>query len=243
MAKEKDITLIENYLAGRLTTAEVEAFERRLETEPTLAEALRVEQGMDLVLQAGRRDELNARMRSIREGKGQAKPQTPLWAWAAAASLALLVLVGLWQLLPGTTQEDLFDRHFSLYTTGGPVRATDPQSPFEIAWVDYLDGKYASAQAYFDSVEPGDSLFHRVRMYAAVCAIGRGELDDALRRLDVIAAEKGSPLHTEAQWYRGLVQLRREDWPSARAEFEKLAAEAPWYKAEAVKEILKTLEK
>lgn len=241
MVSEKDIAQILDFLAEKLSGEELQTFERRLAAEPELAAELKVQQGMQRVLRAGRREELDARMRRIRERKRQAKGRIPAWSYAAAAAIALVVLGGLWWLNAGSSREDLYAQHYSLYTLGGPVRSPEAVTPFEKAWESYIEGDFEKAQDYFDQVQPGDSLYMQVQLYGALCDLERGNFGYAQLRLQGIAQQLENPLRYDARWYVGLIYLKREEWKAALDVFKALQADKPRYRQAAVAEILSVL--
>jgi tetratricopeptide (TPR) repeat protein len=247
MNPETDIPLILDYLAGKLEGEALAAFEARVAAEPALAEELQVQEGMDKVLKAGRREELDARLRAVRarnhgNDAGNRSGKLPSWTWAAAAVVLLLVVIGVWRLGGSGGPEGLYGEYFERYTVGGPVRSPDgTESPFEVAWGQYLKGEYAAALAFFAGVQPDDSIYDRVQMYAGICELELGKLPEAKKRWESILAKNGNPFSDDARWYLGLTLLKMEDWKGAKGHFEAMQADWPGYRRAAVAAVLRGL--
>ncbi|MEM0999923.1 MAG: hypothetical protein AAGN35_22915 [Bacteroidota bacterium] len=251
MANEKDTALILDYLAGKLAGEARVQLEARLAAEPDLAEELAVQRGLNLVLKAGRRRDLEARMRKV---SAQVADEAPMEAqvrrvnWRGvgiAAAVLLLAVVGVFIYRGGgpMTPEALYAENFAPYTQGGPVRGTDPESAYEQAWEAYLGGEYAAAIPFFASVPPRDTIYPQVRVFLGVSHLGAGQPESARAVLGPIAGDPEAAYREVAAWYVGLSYLQEGQAKAAVDHFQQGEAAGFRYNWDRVRQLLQKMEK
>ena len=98
---------LELYLADAFPTADRAAFEQQMAENPDLMEEIRLQQGIDCLLESGRRIELEQELEQI----AQQHPYTPsLWQqpfrWGLIAAITLLVLCVVFLMRPKSDPEE-----------------------------------------------------------------------------------------------------------------------------------------
>ena len=240
---------LQNYRRDRLSAADRAALEKRLQSEPALAEELRRRRELQAAIgtsdTAGMKAELQAlEARLATPTKVMPLRRNRLRLWLAAASVALLVLAGGWlfrQFNTATGPADLYAAYYAPYPNAlAPVvRGETDLTPRERAMAAYEGGDYAGAAAQLAALpDPNlDSQF-----YQAVSLLGSARTGEAIELLERLSSERFD-YQSQAWWYLALANLRAERVGEARAALEALRASDGDYRTAEVATLLEALTK
>ncbi len=216
--------LIEQYLAGELEGEALRDFEAQLKSNPDLAKAVGEQRlthkAVDIYAQIKTKEQVKSLHEQVRQGRRRQRTlMIPL-----AASIALLIAVGLW-LFSGNntpTTDELVAANFDLY----PNRITtmgETDSLLAIAMEAYEEKEFETALRVFSEMPndlPEAALIH---LYGGVSYLGLHEPDNALLVLGRIGED--SPYREAARWYEALAYLEKQQTEEARTVLEQIVQE------------------
>lgn len=169
---DTDRRLITDYLAGNMAPEAAVAFEKRLNTEPDLADTVKDWRTLAQGFKAMRRAELESEVQqwaeSLPGGKqtGSAKvvslpkKRNTWWRYAVAAVLLALVAVAIWQLVPsGLGGQDLTAFSQSQYIAPAPAVERGSKTMLEEGVTAFETGNYTLATSALDAIPAEDSLY------------------------------------------------------------------------------------
>ncbi|MEZ4848731.1 MAG: hypothetical protein R3B93_08960 [Bacteroidia bacterium] len=235
--KDQDHQYISQYLAGALSASDKKAFEQRISNDPELANMVELYKGTDLLLKEAY---LHQEIGGILEGLEPPEEEEEIesesvgnlkqgrfssWYWGIAASLVLLVGVGIWYMLRPPLNERVFEEYFEVYLVGGPTRKDNDKqdySFFVAGWQYYETKRYEVAVEEFEKVSAESILFGRAEFFRGVSLLGLKRYKEAEEILTKIVDDESSALNIQAKWYLGLAYLGSGDVERARQLFEEL---------------------
>lgn len=221
---EELYTRIEDYLDDRLDATQRAAFEAEARADPALTEALaRLRETRERLARqwAGEKADadLAATLSRLGEQHFAAAPAGRptfrkfstfgrLAAWAAAASVALLLA---WVFWPSAREQRLYADYRRFPEAGFVTRSNDPaQTPLARATDAFNQGDYAEALALLQQrlqTPPDDP---EVRLFAALCQLELGRTREAAAAFEQIRATPGA-WAGEATWYLALTYLKEKN--------------------------------
>ena len=221
---------IEQYLTGKLSGGDLQAFEQEIKQDPGLeAEVSSYRQLIDGIeaagvsdfeqkLQTWERQILNEEAEKL-QGGAMIRPMWLRYAAVAAAVLALVAILFLYR--PGTEgpvdSETLFAQHFQpmedYLSLKGAARPED--SAMEL----YQAGKYHEALPLFEQVLKQDSIAPLFQLYAAIAYTADQQPDKAIRLLTPLT-EIHNSYSEPAEWYLALAELRAGNLDKARKQLQ-----------------------
>ncbi len=222
-------TIFEAYLKEQMSSGERSAFEERLANEPDLKEAFKEFKAAFLLIQLAGERELKGVLHEIHEEvageqapeKGRVIPiRRNIWI-AAAASVALLVAIFLFNSGPATTDE-LYAEHLSAYELPD-VSRDDSDDPWADFTLYYLDGDHSKALHALEIIPEGDTPKYLIELYRGICL----QLKEDPYPLGAVEAlgrtlASDNDFHDVALWYLGLAHMKLGDTVEAKRNFKKL---------------------
>lgn len=229
---------VEAYAENRLTGPEREAFEKRMAVDALLTQQVRnyllTRQAISDVL---REQRMRALMDQAETTLGERPERRIQLRWAAAASIALLVVAGGWYLLRSKASLPALAERYAVHESALPVLMTGPQdhrNELDPSMQLFGAGRYAQALAELDRLPTSDT----VAFFAGLCAVELGQ-DPSARFQPVIddstSGHRAKALYQLMLWHlkhdqradaASLLneQLRISDHPY-RKQLEELAAD------------------
>jgi len=231
---EKLSDKMDNYLKGRLSAAERQAFEAELsanealrsefETHKQLVQAVEME-GVQQLLNHLHEKHFAEQVSHQAGQKGRTVVFRPRRTWAglaAAASVALLLALGWWWQQPAS-QQALYDQYYSpaigLPTTLGI--SDDPQ--FVEGMISYKLGEYAAALENWRAIQGEKAANDTLQFYQGMAHLAIGEAATALEKLQPLAEPSTeSAWQSQATWYAALAWLKQGEAEKARPLLQRL---------------------
>lgn len=209
---EEELAYITRFLNGELDVAGVAAFERRLETDADWQQkVLEVKALLIGIREANLVDQLAAWRKETDPGKPMESgpPVRPLYRrWWVAASVAALILFGIWRNLSNPADERLYQTYFAP-DAGLPVPMSGMDTiryTFYDGMISYKEEKYADALAKWASV---GRVTDTIRYFSGIANMGLGQMGEAVAQLLQVSDDPHSAFNKEATWYLGLCYLRQ----------------------------------
>ncbi len=233
--------LIEQYLAGELEGEALLSFKEDLANDQALQAAVEQQRNthkaVDIYAQIRTKDQV----RALHEQVKLARRQQRRLVIPLAATIALLVAVGLWLFVGNSstqvTPDELVAANFDLY----PNRITtmgDTDSLLAEGMSAYEEQDFETALRVFSAMPndlPESDLIH---LYGGISYLGLHEPDNGLLVLGRI--EEGSPYREAARWYEALAYLQKKEITQARTILEEIVQEEA-YPGEKARQLLDNL--
>ncbi|MEL6673353.1 MAG: hypothetical protein AAFR61_14210 [Bacteroidota bacterium] len=231
--EDRDYQLIMQYRQGRLSPAEREVVEKRLAEDESFAKLLAQDQAADQWMEAAYEADLKAEVGEMLAEMAPPSKPAPIqtlspWMWGVAASVLLLVGLGIWYGMRPPEEERLFAEYYEPYLIGGPKRTlsmNEVDSLFMRGWDVYERGEYEKAAKWFDQIPEAYPAYVRIQLYKGISYLGASQYQEAEGIFDALMAEEETGFKEVAQWYKALSILRRNDRIQARKLFEQIASE------------------
>lgn len=254
MSEEKDLQeQIENYLAGAMDAATKTAFERQLETDPDLAQALLLNQEVHRTVKDSKALALEESLRGIGEEfasqfeaeKEVAKNHTPLikrYRWIAAVAAILLCGLFAWWLWNNNSSslfpQKLYADFYKAYPAQTHIRSLDnsKETTYLQAQKAYQAKDYPTAIQSFKLLLEEENLSPEFRInllfYKGQAHLAAQEIAAARQLLEPVIAEPTHNYTRQTQWYLALIALQSNELEQARAyllEAQKGIAQGKYY--------------
>lgn len=213
--------LIEQYLTGELEGDALRDFEAQLEQDPDLAKAVEEQQLTHKVVDIYAQIKTKEQVKSLHDRVRQERRKQRALVIPLAATIALLIAVGLWLFSGGDTPttDQLVVSNFELY----PNRITtmgDTDSILAVAMEAYEEKDFETALRVFSEMPNDLPQAELIHLYGGVSYLGLHEPDNALLVLGRIKAD--SPYREAARWYEALAYLEKQETEKARAILEQI---------------------
>lgn len=238
-----DQILIEKYLDKSLTDAENIIFTQRLEDADFAAEVDLYQQSVkavyafgDLQLKAILMKEEAKLSTSVPPQYKPMKTVSIVRRWALAATVLLLVSVGVWFLNKKTIQKEaltdvLFEQNFKPYPNFNDPNVRDKTSiktDREKAYTLYDNGDYKQALTYFQKITRSQ---YKDQFYEANAYLATHQADKAAPLLEQLSQNASFEWQKQAEWYCALSLLATKPEQAKRL-LEKIKADNqhPFYK-------------
>lgn len=229
---EKDIALLESYLEGNLGNQEKHRVEARIAEEEEFAKLsnqlkVLVEgigyAGRNKILQQLQEIETGLPEIDLNEADTPAKvvslKQRNHW-WAAAASIAVLVVSGLFIFNQRLTPAEVFENYIEAYpnidrpTTRGEIIEMDIEYRAYAAYDQY---NYVLAIEFFNQM-PETDMDSINYLYLGISYLMNNQSAEAINSLDLAQKNAGN-LRNQVNWYLGMAYLKSGDLEKAKEVF------------------------
>ncbi|MBR9920357.1 MAG: tetratricopeptide repeat protein [Bacteroidetes bacterium] len=236
MEPEKKYELIEKHLAGTLSETEENAFRRMLESEPGLANEVKLHQRLDQVLAGDRihafREKLKQTDRAWKkpeEAKKMYIRRKPKRSQLAiAATIVLLLAASLYLLLkPGSDGTDsLYAANFAPYEMVLNQRGAADESPRKqleaqavSAYENQQFDQAAQAFASLQEIAPNEDPF---QFYYCLSVLASGQPDKAIPGLELLSEDSNSLFQEQSRWYLALAYLKNGQLEQAKSSLAQI---------------------
>lgn len=248
MDEERDLELLDNFLSGELSDAEMKEVSARLEAEPALRVMKDELSQLSSGIEAAGRKKLRAKMDNWDSSFGnpleEKKSKTvEVISWRSYMKWAAVLIIGFfsiffWYTSDGEKAKRLYGNYFEVFdnTIVPTQRDISDKDLKQRAFYHYDLGEYQKAQPLFEQLLKEDEAEYIHFYYGMVLMT----LEDREKAEEVLSGI-GSDFALQARWYRALNAIGQKDFLKARTLLEKLAEGTTSYSNDA-KEILRKLD-
>lgn len=249
-----DTGQIERYLAGELSTEEVQAFELRLEIDSEFAESFALYQSIQNEMQSDEdeallKEELSRHTKKYfgeEEKGGKVIPMGPVtkkrWVYAAvaaAACIALLLVFKPWQ-DKRLSNDELYAQNAVPEDLPTTLRGNNDDSLRARAAVLYNKKDFAAALPLLDSITRSNPREAQLQLALGICYLQTNKFELAINQFDSLAAGQ-SIYKYDAHAWKAYVYLKQNNKEACIAALKEIPAEAPNFKK--AEKLIKELER
>ena len=200
---QKEFERIEAYILNRLPEEERIAFEMDLENSSDLRKELEIQRQTMLAVESGA---MKNRLEVIHQ-KMTSKASLTIWI-AVAASVTILIAVGLWFInLP-----DKSEKLFAAYVTvdpGLPVPMSSTNNyTFYDAMVDYKSGKYELAIGKWNTLLQQNPENDTLNYFVGTALFNAKKYEQAILYFEQVSDLEQSTFYGKSEWYMALSFLK-----------------------------------
>ncbi len=223
--EEKELELIERFLAGQASPTERESVMQRMESDEEFAEHVELMREMPKAITADIKgfqeilQEVMTQKTEKKEVKINVIRRFPLLAVAAS----LLLLIGfVVMFLPSTSSPDtLFATFYEVPSLNISVRGQNQQVLINQGMEAYREGDYHKAVSFFDQYLVEDPNHNDLIFFKGAGQIAAGDYQAALETLETLTTQ--ASLYSSASlWYQALAHLKLENIDRAHALLEQI---------------------
>jgi len=209
----------DKYIHHKLSPEEHKQVESSMSSTKQDQESIAVELGVRDAIEEIERVKIKATVENF-EKQGSPYSSRPVRKYLAiAASLALLIMAGIWILTPSASNEELYLAYYQKYPNNlTPITRSDDQGVDlrSEGLKNYERGKYTAAITNFqDYLEKSND--HGTRLYLGLSLLEAGNSVEAVNVLQDVVESKDSLLLEPAQWYLALAHLKNNNIESAKS--------------------------
>ncbi|MBL7827265.1 MAG: hypothetical protein JNJ57_11580 [Saprospiraceae bacterium] len=207
---DAEILLIKNFLHKRMTPAEEQAFNARVDTDTEFRSEVDFYTNMFATLRDQERDRLKKMLEEVEQANFPKQSKRPTWGKWLAILLGLAVLAWFlfWRNTKATNEERFFVEYFKPYENTVQVITRSPQTNVEQAWQYYDQGKYALAAAQFSQMKATDKNADS-EFFEAMALMAAGNTERAIPLFERMESDSLSHKYQQpARWYLALAFLR-----------------------------------
>lgn len=233
--EEQEYILIENYLAGMLSTEEEKAFENRLAKEPELKEKFETYQEFSKHLEHKfeHKNEREAYQKSIRQeadrhfDKNPKRPKKSIRKpWRIGGAATFLILIGLYFYQEYTTPVFADYNQYSVVSFQGRGAENDMVKQAEDAFNSH---NYTEAAGFFEQLlQDDDNVEYKLYSAISLVEIDQFEKADQLY-LEILKGD--SVFKHEALWFGALSKLKQENEKAASQLLSQIPEETDRYRS------------
>jgi tetratricopeptide (TPR) repeat protein len=237
-----EIEQIEKYLAGTLSGEELQAFNIRLQTDPSFAETMKLYSQIETEMSRDDeeiqfRENLSPFSKKYFNDRQEAKiipvgyPKNRWWMYAAAvaAGLALMFIFKPWQQQKILNNEEVFAKYAVAEDLPVAVRGSNADSLKNKAGRLFNNAGYAAAIPLLDSLvrqNPGES---QLFLSLGICFLNTGQYAPAIAVFDNLAAGQSSYKY-DALFWKALAFLKQDNKTASLDVLKQIPREASNYK-------------
>ena len=220
----QNVDIIEGYLDGTLPEAERQQLEERLVNEADLQAALQWHRDLRKIAIAAEEVRL---IQFLKNTSSQPAKIVKLSykVYSLAAVILLLILAGIWWLIPRPSA-DLFADQFQPYpNVSVPLERNELREDLKIrAFQTYERADYPLAAAQFDSLLQTDSNSD-YRFYLAMSQLSTEQYLSAIENLQMVQQNENSNLQEYSIWYLALAYWKVGDVNQSTILLKNIAAD------------------
>ncbi|NOX86531.1 MAG: tetratricopeptide repeat protein [Chlorobi bacterium] len=220
---QNEFERIERYLTGRMDNKEKLDFEASLKTDPLLSKQTEeVRALLHAIEEKKLREKLDDFHEELTAGERRVMSVRPFQKYIIAASVALLIGLGIWLLsVRKTPDEKLFSQYFK--PDPGLITPMSTTSDYEFyrGMVDYKQGKYKPAINRWNRLIEKKPDNDTLNFYLGVSYLAGGNSKKATDFLSKAVKYPNSILINEAWYYLGLAYLKEGNSREAIRSFRK----------------------
>lgn len=236
---------MDQYLEGKMSAGEAQAFESELRDNPKLADLLAQHQETILTIESvGVKNELS---KIIEQNRKREQTETKTISInrnviAIAASIAILLGAFFYFRPFSPSQGQALYQAFYQADPGLPTMMGATDNPiFADAMVSYKEGEYQKALESFKMLSVANSSNDTLSFYQGICQLELGQTTESIESFSKINLSK--PIWgNKAEWYQTMALLNANQLPEARSKLEKIANDGTHRYQQQAKEVLEALE-
>jgi len=201
--------LFERFLMGGMDDNERSAFLESLEGDSELDQRFKMfKSTFRAVEEAGLRTSMEQYHSKI-EGSGKGSHRSGrITFYRIAASVAVLVALGLWFLLHKTPNERLYQQYFIADPGLPTVMGSADNYDFQEAMVEYKQGNYATAIAKWETLLSQNRDNDTLNYFLGSAHLARGDAHKAIGYMQKALSVKESAFVQDLHFYLGLAYLK-----------------------------------
>ncbi len=214
---------IERYLEGRMSGSEKVAFESDMGSDPVLEdkvkEVIAMREGVETLVMKEKMEGFHTELETPIP-----QPYRQRWIiWTAAASIAVILSLGIWWM---TNRPSMYGQLFEAYYTQDPGLVTAMAEPngnyeFDRGMIDYKSGKFDEAIARWKKLKTAKPENDTLLYFIGVSYLAGYNVEEALPYLEQVSTRQESNFWNDANWYVGLIYLKKENRKEAIAALKK----------------------
>lgn len=218
--REEQYNKIEAYLDGTLNAPEKDAFEKEMEKDKALRDAVQLEKDLQSFVPDTPELKFRKNLEQVNQNwKAKPESKTISIRWLSIAAGFLLIFGFLfWKTLfaPGPlNNEEIFAAHFEPYqmvlnTRSGTTLEGDNQLLLNEALEAYADKNFSKAATSFENLALADNDNELYQLYSSLSHLAAGHADTAIEMLEVLQSNSSPSLREQIQWYLGLAYLKND---------------------------------
>lgn len=236
MDKER---LIANYFLDNLSEDEKRMFDTLFETDADFKKEVKFQNSVKQAVVKKEHDQLKQQLQGFEKEFNITKTRK-LW-WAAAASVLILVTIGLYLFNPNYSNDELFAMYFqpAKNIVHPIVRNGEHQNDKTTAFIVYQKKDYMLAQKQFNSLftKTQESPF---LFYEAMALLKINQVDLAIKKLEA-HKRYDDTLSEMTNWYLALAYLKHKETDAAKAILNQIVGDSNAYNYKDAKALLKKL--
>ncbi len=217
---EEEWTLIEQYLMATVQNEELLLFRKKLNNDVELQKKVNDVRELQLgIKEAVLQNEMNYFHNNL-TGATKRNENRP-WSvflkkyTLVAASIGLLFLMG-WLIFFRSSKEDKIFSSFYIPDPGLiTAMSTQQDYIFDKGMVEYKIGNYKQALQLWSSLEPERKNSDTLQYFLGNAFLADNENSQALKYFTKVSENKQSAFNEDANWYLGLVYIKRNDFATA----------------------------
>lgn len=200
--------LLEDYLNGKLSKEEKKAFEKRLNADPNLKKELEKHKLLHEVIADFDTIDFRKKIQEIEKDVSfKQNKKRNKWLLPIAASLVILIGIGMIWTIYEPSEDNLFDEYYSPYPVEDIRRGSQGQIPHQVL-NDYLSKKYDEIISDFELLVRKYPKNDSIKMYLGTSYLEENRTQEAL---SVFKTIDDNAYKEHALWYISLCYLNLED--------------------------------
>ncbi|MEL7534711.1 MAG: hypothetical protein AAFN10_25615 [Bacteroidota bacterium] len=232
---------IEQYLAGKLSPEELAAFEKELDMNEDLKNAITLEIATRTgAFAAGIKDQkeqLHARFYELKSEEAKIVPARRRMLYAGAIAAAIVLLVSFFVFVPRTPSSgpELFAANYER-PLASVMRGEDGMEAYKAAQIAYAEGDFAKAVIHYEAALQNALLpsMDEARFYLAIAQMELGQNEAASQNFKQLS--DSSDYRQMGAWYDALLSLKTEQLEEAKAKLAAIAqSQGNFYQSQAQK--------
>jgi tetratricopeptide (TPR) repeat protein len=241
----KTISLIETYLSGEMDEEQRKIFKLDMENDKRLiADFKLLEETNESVLD----DEVHEFRKSIKNIINKPEYQTKtieifrkFFKYPLAASIFVLIIISLWQLITIVSPERIYNKFYSPYDADISTRSASTSADnINIAYLLYQKGEFESSFEILNNYLLNNKDNQTARFFQGMNAMELGKFDRAISELKEVEKDYSTPYAIHARWYLSLAYLKAKEIDEAKKYLNRIVEDDVFY-AEQAKKILKKI--
>ena len=239
---QEELARIEAYHAGQLSGKELEEFQALYKSDPSFAEQVDLfQQAQDAIEALGQQQLKDAFRQQYQSNPQKVKPLWSRWYVAAAAVIAILIAILLFQNNSSSlTPSELYAAYESFEPLSLERGNSDIDSLFLIANGLYNEQQYEAAIPLLEQLLEDEDFDRKAYAYLhlGIAQLKSGKEEAAKNSLQALGSD--SSFYLQAQWNLALAYLKQGNNEEAKRILEVLETESRTYKSKA-QELLEAL--
>jgi tetratricopeptide (TPR) repeat protein len=237
---------IEKYLAGELTGAEKEIFEKKIREDKSLQSEVNLRRRVDRIIETrdvqSLRNKLSVIEKSRVTKKRSLQPQFSTFLKYAAVFTGIVLIAGI-SLFSGTklASDQIIDRYYKVYepVSGQRSEKVSSDEDFIVALSLYNTHEYGKAAIFFSKVLEKNPEDMQSELLNGLSNFEEKQYPEAKKSFGIVIEDNNNFFVETAKWYLALCYVETGENEKARQLLEVIAKEGGIYKKDATKIIRK----